>query len=78
MCSGTQFAQAREIASLQRGLVELRRENAKLSDMDKRPLMEKFKDNLKQLGRDTEWFKDENRRGNHREHVSIKNGRNLT
>ena len=50
-------AQAREIASLQRGLVELRRENAKLSDMDKRPLMEKFKDNLKQLGRDTEWFK---------------------
>jgi len=50
-------AQAREIASLQRGLVELRRENAKLSDMDKRPLMEKFKDNVKQLGRDTEWFK---------------------
>ena len=25
--------------------------------MDKRPLMEKFKDNVKQLGRDTEWFK---------------------
>ena len=35
--------------------------------------MEKFKDNVKQLGRDTEWFKlTKNRRGNHGEHVSFK------
>ena len=50
-------AQAREIASLQRGLVELRRENTNLKDQDARPLQEKFKQNLRQLMKETEWFK---------------------